>query len=212
MYTVSLSGGGPVTMDMFVSRVLFGRLDSVLHITVFFSDCGTGLSSARIMQARIQSKILENISKVASLERVPEDAFERFAMGRYEARLQEAVENGLIQQEELKQYTEEDTVRNYIAGNRGTLEKEFTVILAIDEIYKREGLQADQAAVNEQLESRSEEFKKSGKIVTVRSPVDTWVHAYVALCTPATGMTVLGSAVSRRWNMYQQGICSSQIQ
>ena len=89
-------------------------------------------------------------------------------MGRYESRLQEAVESGLIKQEELKQYTEEEAVRSYIQSNRGTLEKEFTVLLAVDEIFKREGLQADQAAVNEQLESRSEEFKKSGKIVTVR--------------------------------------------
>lgn len=120
------------------------------------------------MQARIQSKILENLSKVAKLARIPEDSFERFAMGRYESRLQEAVENGLIQQEELKQYTEEETVRNYIAANRATLEKEFTVLLVVDDIFQREGLQADQDAVNEQLESRSEQFKQSGKIVTVR--------------------------------------------
>ena len=111
---------------------------------------------------------MESLSKVAVLKRVPEDPFERFAMGRYESRLQEAVESGLIKQEELKQYTEEEAVRSYIQSNRGTLEKEFTVLLAVDEIFKREGLQADQAAVNEQLESRSEEFKKSGKIVTVR--------------------------------------------
>lgn len=125
------------------------------------------LEAAEELQARIQSKILEELSKIAHLERIPEDAFERFAMGRYESRLQEAVENGLIQQEELKQYTEEETVRNYIAANRGTLEKEFTVLLAVDDIFKREGLQADQEAVNEQLESRSEQFKQSGKIVTM---------------------------------------------
>eukprot|EP00892_Ulva_mutabilis_P007783 jgi/Ulvmu1/5377/UM022_0172.1 len=143
--------------------------EDVESIEQFKSDLreAVRLEAAEELQARIHSKILEGLAGVAQLARIPEDPFERFAMGRYESRLQEAVENGFMKQEELKEYTEEAAVRGYIQANRPTLEKEFTVLLAVDEIFKREGLQADEAAITEQLESRREDFKKSGKIVTM---------------------------------------------
>lgn len=121
-----------------------------------------------MLQARIQSTILENLGNITMLERIPASPFETFALGRYEGRLHEALENGVIKQEQLKELTEEQHVRDYIEGQRKTLEKEFAVLMAVDEIYKVEKLQVDETEVDSLVEGQREEFKKAGKITTVR--------------------------------------------
>jgi hypothetical protein len=123
------------------------------------------------VQARISSAILERLSNITMLSRLPATPFETFALGRYEGRLHEAMENGLIKQEQLQELTQEDTVRQYIESQREVLEKEFATLMAVDEIFKREGLTVDESQLDAQLEPQREEFKKAGKIATVRTPL-----------------------------------------
>lgn len=120
------------------------------------------------LQARIQSSILEQLGKITMLERIPLAPFETFALGRYEGRLHEALENGVIKQEQLKELTTEETVKEYIDSQRATLEKEFAVLMAVDEIYKLEKLTIDETEVDKLIDDQREEFKKAGKITTVR--------------------------------------------
>lgn len=104
------------------------------------------------------------------LERIPAAPFETFALGRYEARLHEALENGVIKQDQLQELTQEETVREYIQSQRQTLEQEFAVLMAVDEIFKREKLMIDEAEMNSLVDAQREEFRKAGKIATVRIP------------------------------------------
>jgi FKBP-type peptidyl-prolyl cis-trans isomerase (trigger factor) len=103
------------------------------------------------------------------IDRIPLAPFETFALGRYEGRLHEALENGVIKQDQLKELTTEETVRDYIESQRSALEREFAVLLGVDEIYKREQLTIDESEVESLIEGQREEFKKAGKIATVRS-------------------------------------------
>lgn len=120
------------------------------------------------LQARIQSSILEKLGKITMLDRIPAGPFETFALGRYEGRLHEALENGVIKQEQLKELTTEETVRQYVESQRQTLEQEFAVLMAVDEIFKREKLEVDESEIDSMIESQREEFKQAGKIATVR--------------------------------------------
>lgn len=85
--------------------------------------------------------------------------------------MHEALENGVIKQEQLKELTTEETVKQYVESQRATLEKEFAVLLAVDEIFKREELSVDEAEIDSMVENQREEFKQAGKIATVRSSI-----------------------------------------
>lgn len=150
------------------------------------------------MQARIQSSILERLSNITMLARLPQTPFETFCLGRYEGRLHEAMESGVIKQEQLQELTQETAVRQYVDSQREVLEKEFAVLMAVDEIYKRENLSVDESLVDAQVEPQREEFKKAGKIATVRlaSPRDHSTGAPRCVPTDHNKQALGGSAES----------------
>jgi hypothetical protein len=115
------------------------------------------------VQARIQSGIMEQLAGITTLKRVPEKPFTEFALGRYQSKLQEAMADGDIDQKQLQQLTEEEMVRAFIDTQRNELEKEFGLVMALEEIFRREELEVDNELVEAQTLSMYEDAQKSGQ-------------------------------------------------
>lgn len=115
------------------------------------------------MQARVQSGIMQQLADITSVQRIPDRSFTEFAIGRYQSSLQEAMESGVVERSQLEELTAEETVRAYIDSQRDELEREFGVVLALDDIYRREGLDVDEELVESQTLSMYEEAQKDSQ-------------------------------------------------
>lgn len=122
------------------------------------------------MQARIQSEILRRLAEITTIRQVPKRSFEAFARTRYEREITELVQAGQIPQEEIEKLTEQSVVEEHLQQNHEQLVGEYRTVVALDEIYEREGLEVDEELVQSQARDTLKDAKKSGATgATVRA-------------------------------------------
>ena len=117
---------------------------------------------ARVVQARIQSEILRRLADITTVRQVPQRSFEAFGRTRYEREITEMVQAGQIPQEDIEGLTTQAAVEEHMVRNRAQLLGEFRTVVALDEIFKREGLEVDEELVAEQARATLADAKKSG--------------------------------------------------
>jgi len=122
------------------------------------------------VQSRIQSEILRQLADVTTVQQIPKRSFECFARTRYERELTEMVQAGRVPQSEIDNLTQQESVNQHVEENRALLEGEFRTVLALDEIYEREGLTVDEELIAAQARTTLKEAKATGATgATVRA-------------------------------------------
>jgi FKBP-type peptidyl-prolyl cis-trans isomerase (trigger factor) len=113
------------------------------------------------VQERIQTGIFRHLAKITSVKCLPKRLFQEFARTRYERELMDGIQQGDIAQEDVEQLTAPEQFNEYLEQEHDRLAKEFRILLAMDEIFRRENLEVDDELVKAEAESSYKVAKES---------------------------------------------------